>query len=44
MKMNKTKLSVTKKDFEFGRESSLKESLREKCFTDVTLICNDDTS
>jgi hypothetical protein len=40
--MNRTKLSVTQKDFELCKESSLKDILNEKSFTDVTLACNDD--
>ena len=34
--------SVTQKDFDLCKESSLKETLNNKSFTDVTLACNDD--
>ena len=40
--MTGTKFSIAKKEFELFKDSSLKEILTEKSFTDVTIACNDD--
>ena len=40
--MTGEKFSVSQKDFELCKDTLLKDALNEKCFTDVTIACNDD--